>query len=489
MNNFRKKHPYIFLSLLFLALYLLGNQLLAITDTAESNYAETAKEMVLSGNWISPQIYGHYWYDKPIFYYWELALSFKLFGFNEMAARLPAAILGVASVCFTYWFASRVWNERMGWLSAIILGSSLECWLLSKAVITDTTLFLFMSAAIAFFYLGYAENRKYYYGCYIAAALAVLTKGPVGLVLPGLAALLFLAYRRDLKEMAHVHFFSGMLLFLVIAGSWYGLMYSIHGFDFILNFFGVHNFLRSTVPEHPSKNVWYFYVIVYFIGFAPWSFVAPWYLYKRWRAHTLSFREADPSTQLLIVYAATVCIFFEIVATKYTTYTFPALFALSILTAILVKDTKFPAIKTAAGALVVYSVICLTIAPGIMLSRSGKSVGTVLAQMNTGDAPICFVRGYRTSAVFYSGKTLYRLAEADEIDELKPGKLNWKAKNVMPFMTIEQATANPKTIYIVSDDNIKSPHMWSRIKASMNRIDVPHQYSLLIPNDAVPQKS
>ena len=79
----------------FLAAFLFllwGSWLLPVTDPVESNYALTAKEMVLSGNWISPQIYGRFWYDKPIFYYWELALSFALFGFNEMAARLPAAI-------------------------------------------------------------------------------------------------------------------------------------------------------------------------------------------------------------------------------------------------------------------------------------------------------------------------------------------------------------------------------------------------------------
>lgn len=107
-----RNHPYWTLLIFTLIIYLMGNQLLAVTDTAESNYALTAKEMVLSGDWISPQIYGRYWYDKPIFYYWELALSFALFGFNEMAARLPAAILGSASVLFTYWFGRRTYGER-----------------------------------------------------------------------------------------------------------------------------------------------------------------------------------------------------------------------------------------------------------------------------------------------------------------------------------------------------------------------------------------
>ena len=96
--QYLKRHPYVLLTLCALVLFLAANNFLAITDSAESNYALTAKEMVLSGNWVSPQIYGHYWYDKPIFYYWELAASFAVFGFNEFAVRFPAAIMGTLYV-------------------------------------------------------------------------------------------------------------------------------------------------------------------------------------------------------------------------------------------------------------------------------------------------------------------------------------------------------------------------------------------------------
>lgn len=129
-----KSHPYLFLAAIFALLFLAGNELAAVTDTAESNYALTAREMVLSGDWMSPRIYGHYWYDKPIFFYWELALSFADFGFNEFAARLPSAVFGVASVLYTFWFSSKVYDRKTGWTAALILGTSLEFWLLSKAV-------------------------------------------------------------------------------------------------------------------------------------------------------------------------------------------------------------------------------------------------------------------------------------------------------------------------------------------------------------------
>ena len=414
-----RKHPYLTLLFVSLFLYLIGNQLLPITDTAESNYALTAKEMVLSDDWISPQIYGHYWYDKPIFYYWELALSYTLFGFNEMASRLPAALLGSTSILFTYWFARHVYSEKIGWLSAIILGTSVECWLLSKAIITDTTLFLFMSMSIAFFYLGYAENRRYYYLCYIAAAFAVLTKGPIGLLLPGLAALLFLAYNKDLEEMKHVHLFSGLALFTVITGAWYGLMCYLHGSDFLLNFLGVHNFLRATVSEHPTKNTWYFYLIIYFIGFAPWSFTIPYSLFKKWKRKELDLRNSTNATQLLFIYFAVVNIFFELIATKYTTYTFPGLFSLSILTAILYQNLTLRFEKIGCAAIAIYTILTLFFAPGLMLTRSGKEAGQALAQMDTTGKTIAFLHDYRTSTVFYSGKTIYRAEPADKSQGMK----------------------------------------------------------------------
>lgn len=480
MYTLLRKHPYLTLLMFSLFLYLIGNELLPVTDTAESNYAVTAKEMVLSGDWISPQIYGHYWYDKPIFYYWELALSYTLFGFNEMASRLPSALLGSASVLFTYWFARRVYSEKIGWLSAIILGTSVECWLLSKAIITDTTLFLFMSMAIAFFYMGYTENRKYYYLCYTAAAFAVLTKGPIGLLLPGLAALLFLAYNKDLAEMKRVHLFSGLLLFTAIAGAWYGLMCCLHGSDFLLNFLGVHNFLRATVSEHPTKNKWYFYLIIYFIGFAPWSFIIPYSLFKKWKRKELDLRNSSNATQLLFIYFAVVNIFFELIATKYTTYTFPGLFSLAILTALLYRDLTWRFERIGCAAITIYTLLTLFVAPTIMLTRSGKEAGQALAQIDTTGKTIAFLHDYRTSTVFYSGKTIYRAEPANKIDGMKPGALSWNAKNVMPFIA-EEDLVQKDNVILIAQDKSQEPCLIAFEEARhVSELRIPGLYDLWI---------
>ena len=137
--------------LLFLVTALLlftGNSSLLVTDSVESNYALTAKEMVLSGDWVSPQIYGHYWYDKPVFFYWLTALSYKLFGFTEFASRFFPAVFGMASIALLGWAGSKLYNARTGFYSAVILVSSVEFFLISKSIITDAVLFFFFSATL-----------------------------------------------------------------------------------------------------------------------------------------------------------------------------------------------------------------------------------------------------------------------------------------------------------------------------------------------------
>lgn len=465
-----RNHPYAFLFLVSAYLYLIGNGLLAVTDTSESNYALTAREMVLSGDWLSPQIYGRYWYDKPIFYYWELAASFAVFGFNEFAARFPSAMLGVANVLFAFWFARRIYDEKTAWTSAIILGTSFEFWLLSKAIITDATLFLFMSASVAFFYLGYKENRNYYFLCYLFAGLAVLTKGPIGLALPGFSCLLFLLWKKDLKEMAHVHLLSGLLLFLLVGGSWYFYMYLHHGRDFLINFFGVHNFLRATVAEHARQNVWYFYIGMFFAGFLPWSFAMPVSLYKRLRRSGFQLPPMSDATRFLLTWAFAVILIFQIIATKYTTYTFPSIFAFAILGGRLWAGRLPTIAKSGVILCVIYSAVTLLVAPLAMINSSGKEVGTSIAELHP-DMPVFFYDDYRTSTVFYRGETIARLAKEKDIENMEPNGISWNAKNVMPFVAEESLDPKGKYMVIVparkQDDFLKhTPGEWTKVETA-----------------------
>lgn len=182
-----------------------GNAQLAVTDPVESNYTLTAKEMLSAGDYISPRIYGNYWYDKPIFFYWELIAAFSVAGISDAAARFFPGVFALLNLVLTYYFGRRLFSERLGLLGAIISGSSVIFYYLSKAVITDMTFVFFMNCVLLTFYRGYTgQQRRWYLASFFFAGLAVLTKGPIGLLLPGLIMLIFLISERRPRELLHL---------------------------------------------------------------------------------------------------------------------------------------------------------------------------------------------------------------------------------------------------------------------------------------------
>ncbi|MBP2639926.1 MAG: hypothetical protein H6Q66_877 [Firmicutes bacterium] len=306
--------------------FLLFNAGIPITDPVEANYALTAKEMVASGDWLSPRIYGQYWFDKPIMIYWLIALAYKIFGINEFAARFPAAVFSAASVAWLFWFADKIYaSRRTAFYSALILATSLEFWVLSRMIITDAVLFLFTSMSIAAFYLQFINRQSsWYVVAYAAAGLAVLTKGPVGIVLPGLIIFLYLISGRRWQLISKLQLLRGGLVFLLVAVPWYFAMYIQHGNDFVNTFLGLHNVLRATVSEHPQDNVFYYYLVLFPVSLLPWAGIFFLSLLRGRKNHGAHF-------SYLLVWIAGFLGFYSLMATKYLTYVFPALFPAALL--------------------------------------------------------------------------------------------------------------------------------------------------------------
>ena len=496
--------------LLFLVSALLlfaGNGSLLVTDNVEANYALTAKEMVISGDWLSPQIYGHYWYDKPVFFYWLTALAYKMFGFTEFASRFFPALFGMAGLGLLAWGGSKLYNARVGFYSALILASSVEFFLISKSIITDAVLFFFFSATLLFFYLGYKEGKaSYWFAMYGAAGFSVLTKGPIGVLLPGLIITIFLLWQRDWHVLKRAHLVSGTLLCLLITIPWYGAMYALHGNDFLATFFGIHNFLRATVSEHPRDDVFYYYTLVNILALFPWSGLVPGAVYNWWQGKE---RTLDSLQKFLLVWALVVFIFFQCMATKYITYTYPLLYPASLLLGSmvakqeagcftrkyfvfvgvgftvllagafwatnrgLIADTYLfilPLAVILAGvlgclmsafaqakiypiactAMVFYLGLIFSIAVPFSQVRSAKALGIALAEQRVKEVGL--YGSYPTSAVFYSGSKLVKLVPEKELESYKPKSMSWSSKNVMPFAAMEQ---QHYPLVIVSSKSIK----------------------------------
>ena len=446
-----------------------GNALIKITDPVESNYALTAMEMLQSGDYVSPRIFGNYWYDKPVLFYWELMAAFSLFGTTEFAARFFPSVFGLVGVVMAYAFASRLYDRKTGFVAALVLVTSLEYFYLSHAVITDMTLFVFFSATLMLFYLAYSENRpRLYYGAYVCAALAVLTKGPVGFILPGLIIVLFLLWRRDFKSIfLHIKLFSGLLLFFVIAGLWYVPMYVMHGGDFISQFIGVHNVLRATVSEHPRDDVWYYYTVVFLLGFFPWVFTLPLAVkkYKPFKRIKARLREGglgglrvlvdslSMKEQFLVTWAVVVFVFYQCMATKYITYTFPYMIPIAIAFAAYLRHHERLVALLTAASVVFYMAVTFFLSFPMCRDASAYDAAQAVQRMADGHTCVAVYGGrYPVSLAYYSGYDAKRLKWADEIEDSLPGGISWNAKNVMPFMAIEDLARHDHVLLLVHEN-------------------------------------
>ena len=441
---------FICLLIVALILFFAGNWLLPITDPTEAVYALTAKEMLAAGDWLSPRIYGDFWFDKPIMFYWELLIAYKIFGVNEFASRFFPAVFATLGLFLTYFFGAKLYDKKTGFAAAIILATSLEYWYISHAVITDMTLLVMFSLTLISFYLGYrAKNPRLYLMAFAASGVAVLTKGPIGVFLPGLIILIFLAWQGDLPHLKELFRVKNLLLFAAIVAIWYLPMTIIHGAEFVENFLGVHNFLRATVSEYQKTDVWYYYSLVSLIGFFPWSFAIIGIAIKKFRR----LPKLDVPEKFLLVWALTVVIFFQLCATKYVTYTLPAMIPAAILLSRCFVNRWKVFVGVAGATLIIFPLLQFFVALPLAEDNSARREAEMILPLI--DDKTCVVshgEKYPSSLVFYTGAKVYRLETKYHFYHIKPQKMTWKSKNVMPFMTFDELPADKKILAIVSVD-------------------------------------
>jgi 4-amino-4-deoxy-L-arabinose transferase-like glycosyltransferase len=246
---------------------------LGLIDPDEPFYAQTAREMVQTHDWLTPQIYGAPQFEKPIFYYWMVAGSFELFGESEWAGRAPTGLFATALVLLVWAFASRVWNARSGFLAALVLATGLEFCVMSRLMLTDVPLAFFIAGALFSYWMaGQGEERRHFW---IALSLAcngfaVLTKGPIGSLVVWFATLAFafLAHRKSLYRGPGL--WCGLALYAVIVVPWYAAMFAWHARPFWEEFFVRDNFLRLIRAEHPANNHFWYYPGLLLMGSIPW---------------------------------------------------------------------------------------------------------------------------------------------------------------------------------------------------------------------------
>ncbi len=337
MNISLRKDLGFFGALFVLSAFLYGTNLgsFGLLDPDEPFYSLTAKEMVERGDASTPVIFGSPQFEKPILFYWVMYACFKIFGISEWSARLGPCIAGILIVLITYLWGRVLFRRPVtAFISAAVLATAGEFIVVSRIVLTDIYLCLFVTAALYAFSLGYFQPRHRkiaWYFLFVFAALGLLTKGMLGFLLPFMAIGIFLVVNGEIALLAQVPWLSGGMLFALIGFPWFALMTAEHGTWFLKHFFIHENIRRFFVAEHKSFDRYYFYPGGIFLGFFPWSFAVV-------AAIAYGFRQAARKTGmyrreflLLFVTLASFFIFFMMAKSKLLSYIFPVFPAIALL--------------------------------------------------------------------------------------------------------------------------------------------------------------
>jgi 4-amino-4-deoxy-L-arabinose transferase-like glycosyltransferase len=251
---------------------------LGLTDPDEPFYAQTSREMLTSGDWITPHIYGAPQFEKPILFYWLGAWSLKAFGVNEFAARLPSALAATLLVIMAYTFGRSCFGRLTGLATGLFLSTALGFVLMARLMLTDMVFAAFVSASLFCLWQAVTdESRRTLWLVlhFTTTALAVMTKGPLGSIIPALAAIAYRVATRRPLPFRGAGLWIGLAVYTVIVVPWFAVMLWKFGWEYFHAFFIHENLARLIRAEHPRCNHVWFYPAILFAGSIPWLALVP----------------------------------------------------------------------------------------------------------------------------------------------------------------------------------------------------------------------
>ncbi len=325
--------------LLVLALALLFGFALgkrALWEPDEGRYAEIPREMVVSGDYVTPRLNGVKYFEKPPLFYWLQAGAIEVFGISEWSLRLWPALFAVLGCLAVYAAGWRLYDRRTGLLAAAVLATNPLYYELGRAVTLDMAVSVLITVALLAFLLGVEQppgrsRRCYMWGCYACAALATLTKGLIGLVLPGLVIGTWLVVMGDWRQLKKLYLLSGAVLFLVIAAPWHVVVAWVNP-EFSYFYFVHEHFLRYlTRVHHRYEPVWFFVPVV-LLGLYPWTVFLVQSVKASLPAAWIQRHQCSRELFLLL-WAVLVLGFFSLSSSKLVPYVLPLLPPLALLIA------------------------------------------------------------------------------------------------------------------------------------------------------------
>jgi len=339
-----------------------------LMDPDEGRYAEIPREMAASGDWITPRLDGLKYFEKPPLQYWATAALYKGFGVNEWTARGWTLALAFLCLPLTFAWVRRFYGQPAGWAAMAVLAASPFFVILGHLNLLDAAFTFWLTAAIFAFTRaqlaqpGSSDERNNMLCAWLAAALAVLSKGMVAPVLAGFALLAYSIVQHDWRTWRRLHIVLGLPLFLLVATPWF-VVVSLRNAEFPEFFFLHEHFARFLTNVSQHVEPWWFFAPVLALGLLPWLTELPGAIRRAWSAREPA-REFQP-LRFLLIYAGATLLFFSVSHSKLAPYILPMLPPLAVVLGVHIAERPRSlrrgawiaavTIAIVAGGLVVYT--------------------------------------------------------------------------------------------------------------------------------------
>ena len=297
----------------------------------EGRYAEIPREMLVSGDWTTPRLNDLKYFEKPPLQYWATATAYTVFGEHQWTSRLWAGLTGFVGILLVWFAGLRLFGREAAVYAAVLLGSSMLYALMGHINTLDMGVTFFLTLGIAALLLAQQDEslqRRWMMLAWASLALAVLSKGLMGLVLPGAALFIYCVVQRDFSVLKRMHWLPGLAVFLLITAPWFYLVMKANP-EFFQRFFIYEHYTRFTTKELGRYQPWYYFVPILLTGMLPWTLLMFDTLFRTSRDTRLPgiFNPA----RFLLIWAVFIYLFFTVSGSKLPSYLLPMFPALALL--------------------------------------------------------------------------------------------------------------------------------------------------------------
>ncbi len=372
-------------AMLFIWFFALGLRDLISTD--EGRYADIAMEMLQTGDWITPRLNGLLYFEKPPLQYWASAIGFSIFGFNDFTARLWPGLTGFLTVISVWFTAKRLWGSLAGEYAALVVVSCAWMFTNSHFLTLDMGVSFFLALSLCCFLLAQDAQESHQQAwwmraCWAAMAGATLSKGLIGLLIPGASLFFYSVINRDIKPWLRMQWISGLSIFLLLAAPWFYLV-SVRNPEFAQFFFIHEHVERFLTTTHQHEGPLWFFIPDLLIGLLPWTSLLFVMLIAGWRKTDLDGdkKSVFNPKRFLIVWCGFIFVFFSISGSKLPSYILPIFPALGLLVAPLLASYSAQALKKHLAVPVLFGLLLSLIYPLRHLFHVGDLSSEVVWQL------------------------------------------------------------------------------------------------------------